>query len=528
MRSTWLTARDGTRLAIDIYLPKYLPETEEPVPVLLAAAPYRKVLRDLPAHPLFPFRETGPIAFYLDHGYAFAWLDLRGTGDSGGEWTFGGPVESADLYDTVEWLAGQEWCTGRVGMIGQSYFAMAQWNAARANPPHLACIAPYDGNTDIYRDFLYHGGIPSTGFAAGWSARITLLHQAGGHPPAGLRDGLLGEILRHPVDDDWMRDRSPFWDLDRVHVPVLSIGCWGKGPLHLRGNLLGYERLTGPKKLLVTGAADVAGAQSLFDDPEFHKRYLLPWYDHHLKGIGRLDEPPVTVWVRGADEYRTMSRWPPANIAPQALYLSGEQAGQVRSVNDGSLVWTDPGGATSWSYPRPEWRLGVVAFDEHGRPDPVAGVTTWTSPPLEHELSIAGPVVLELYLSSDQRDADVYAKVRDIAPDRAIPVTQGWLRASHRAEDPVLSTPLRPFHTHRDPQPLVPGQPYLLRVELLPAAYVFRAGHRIRLELTNGDSPLTEGPFTHDYGLKVGTDTYHHNADHPSRLLLPVLEGDTS
>jgi hypothetical protein len=529
--------RDGTVLRADVHLP----DGRGPHPTLLAASPYQKALRHLPAHPQFPFRETGPIGWYVERGYAYVWLDLRGTGTSGGDWTFGGTQEACDVHDAVEWAAAQPWSNGRVGMIGQSYFAMTQWNAARLRPPHLACIAPYDGNVDVYRDFLYHGGIPSTGFAASWSARLALLHRATGRPPAGpgsLRDDLLGEVLRHPTDDDWMRDRSPFWQLDRTTTPVLSIGCWGKGPLHLRGNVLGYLQAGGPKKLLVTGAAGVADAQGLFDDPAFHAEHLLPWYEHHLKNVdnGVLDGPPVRVWVGGLDEYRDLDAWPPPAARPRALWLSGDRAGAARSINDGRLTAEPPApgagpAATSWSYPHPSWRRGVTALGPGGRPDHDAGVTTWTGEPLAHDLEITGHAVLELWLSSDQRDADVHAKLRDVPPGpagtdpgRPAPVvTQGWLRASHRAEDPRLGDELRPFHTHRDPAPLVPGRPYRLRVELLPMSHVVRAGHRLRLDVTNGDSPLADGAFTHDYGTKVGTDTYHHDAAHPSRLLLPVV-----
>jgi predicted acyl esterase len=523
---TRIAVRDGARLAADLYLP----EVAEPVPALLAASPYQKALRHLPHHPLFPFRETGPIGFYVANGYAYVWLDLRGTGQSAGEWTFGGRQEAMDLYDVIEWIAAQPWCSGRVGMIGQSYFAMAQWNATRLRPPHLRCIAPYDGNVDVYRDFLYHGGIPSTGFVANWSARLALLHQATGQTGTGepgLRDGLLGHVLRHPLDDEWMRDRSPFWDLSTMELPVFSIGCWGKGPLHLRGNIIGFERVVGPRSLLVVDADGVAQAQRLFDDVEFHRETLLPWYDHYLRSAGPTGLPrkAVTLWARGAEEWRILSSWPPTEAVDITLYLSGAPAGHARSINDGSLQWQPPVAdtATSWPYPRPEWQLGVSAMGENGLPDPTRGVTTWTTQPLETDLELTGPAVLELYLSSDQLDTDVYVTVRDVPPQphgRPALVTQGWLRASHRAEDPTHSTMARPFHTHRDPQPLRLGVAHLVRVELLPMCYVLAAGHRLRLEITNGDSPVTASGFTHDYGIKVGIDTYHHSARYPSCLRL--------
>jgi predicted acyl esterase len=104
------------------------------------------------------------------------------------------------------------------------------------------------------------------------------------------------------------------------------------------------------------------------------------------------------------------------------------------------------------------------------------------------------------------------------------PVSKGWLKASHREQDPARSTALRPFYTHANPQPLTPGEVYAFDIEVLPVSYVFRKGHRIRLEIANGDSPFTDAVFTHPYHpTLIGTDTILHDAAHPSRLLLPVI-----
>ena len=108
-------------------------------------------------------------------------------------------------------------------------------------------------------------------------------------------------------------------------------------------------------------------------------------------------------------------------------------------------------------------------------------------------------------------------------------MSKGWLKASHREKDAARSTPIRPFYTHASPQPLVPGEIYRLEIEVLPVSYVFKAGHRIRLEIANGDSPLTDSVFTHPYHpTLMGTDTVHHNAAHPSRILLPVIRSSSS
>ena len=148
---------------------------------------------------------------------------------------------------------------------------------------------------------------------------------------------------------------------------------------------------------------------------------------------------------------------------------------------------------------------------------------------------MTGPVVLELHASSTATDTDFIVKLSDQLPQsdddreaglqpQSVVVSKGWLRASHREKDDARSTPLRPFHTHANPQPIEPGAVYAYEIEVMPFSNVFKAGHRIRLEIVNGDSPLTDAIFTHQYlYYKVGTDTIEHNAVHPSRLMLPVV-----
>jgi predicted acyl esterase len=167
---------------------------------------------------------------------------------------------------------------------------------------------------------------------------------------------------------------------------------------------------------------------------------------------------------------------------------------------------------------------GVTIFDKHGTPDHVARVTTFTTPPMDADREFTGQGVLTLHASTDQTDMDVIIKVSLLSsdPDAGQPmkVSQGWLRASHRSEDPELTTDMRPFHRHTREEPLAPGQIYELRVELLPMSFLARTGDRIRLEISNQDSLITDAPMTHFYGQKVGTDTYHHDRLRPSTLRL--------
>ena len=534
-----IAVRDGTSIGARVYRP----EGAGPFPALLAAAPYRFDNNILPASPQFLWRETGPIDFYADNGYAYIHMDVRGSGRSAGSFGFLDRKDHEDLYDVIEWIGRQPWCNGRVGGIGQSYFCMLQWFMGAMSPPSLACLAAHDGLSDIYRAGTHHGGVPCDFFPGYWWYQNRFINRYPASGPARDQDtDLTAMIAAHPMYDDFWRERSAWEVLDRIKVPLYSSGVWAKMQLHTRGNIDGYLRACGPKKLRMSGAPNAWAAAAEFASVDFHKRVLLPFYDHYLKGASTdyLARPNVEYAVRGSNAVRSSDTWPPANVRYVPCYLTQVASQSVTSLNDGGLSRSPgPSGATSYSYPNPDWVAGVVGFGPSGPAggfDPVRRVLTFTGEPLAQDLEIAGPIKLTLFLSSTAAETDVFAKLSDQCPqtndDRAKElnpfaevVTRGWLRASHQEIDKAHSTDMVPRYTHRNPEPLTPGVIYKLEISLEPMAYLFRMGHRIRLEVVNGDSPVTEALWPHYYRPdKIGTDTIHHGADHPSALILPAAD----
>ena len=530
-----ILAKDGVELAAAVYLP----EGAGRFPTLFAASPYRFDNNVAPATPIFLWRETGPIDYYLSHGYAFVHLDVRGTGRSDGDYRYMCPAEQRDLYDVIVWITQQGWSNGKVGGIGQSYYARMQWFMGIQNPPGLACIAPYDGNVDTYRSSAYTGGIPGAFPSIWYNSTVRNINQ---YPASGrsrfIEWDYVGAVKRHNTYDDFWKERAAAEHLDRIEVPVFSIGVWTKVDLHLNGNIVGFQRTRSPKKLLVFGSSSLFAAVADFSSVAFHETYLRPFYDHYLKGekTSYPDEPDVRYFVPGAEEFRSAETWPPKGVSYRAYYLGAERTGSVVSLNDGSLGVNKADGSTSYDYPNPQWRVGVVGFDKTGRSDPVRNVLTFTSAPLEKDVEIAGPIQLNLYASSSNRDTDFIVKLSEQYPqdgplaDGAQPrsrvVTKGWLRASHRAVDTERSLTCAPWYSHVAPEPIEPGKVYLFEIAVMPTAYRFKKGNRIRVEIANGDSQLTEFVFQHDYTPdKVGRDTIFHNVEHPSHILLPVVTG---
>jgi putative CocE/NonD family hydrolase len=544
-KDVMIPMRDGTLIAANIYRP----DAPGTFPALHAADSYQKDLATaVPALPIFHCVEVNDIEWFVSRGYVFVHTDSRGTGHSTeGEWAFWSEPEQTDLYDMIEWIGVQDWCTGKVGMLGESLLAWVQWFAACQQPPHLACILPWDAGADMYRDVAWHGGMFATGFPTAWHTWEIRAHyrlglpEATGVPPANPDMGrwdLVWNVVNHPTYDEFWQLRNP--DFKKIEVPVFTVGALHKVGLHLRGVVRGYEELTTPKKMMLVHGVMDGDEMAVYNTPQM-RLLMLRWYDHWLKDndTGVMDEPPVSIFVRGADEYRQEDDWPLPRTEYRKLYFHpGPSSSVHESLNDGRLDWAAPVESESsftYAYPDQDWTHfsgGGTAAIEDGVPHFTRRIPTFVSGPLEEDLEVSGNIVLVLYASTDQTNTDFFCRLVDQLPDetqveglppRGLILTRGWLKASHAAtKSEELSKSYRPYYLHDRPQRVVPGEVVRYDIEVWPTCNLFKKGHRIRIDVACGDSPAVDFGG-HYYGVKVGSDTYYHEAEHPSHVVLPVI-----
>jgi hypothetical protein len=455
---------------------------------------------------------------WVPHGYAVVRVDSRGAGWSPGFMDCNSPREIEDLYQCIEWAGTQPWSSGKVGMLGISYYASNQWRAAGIHPPHLTAIIPWEGQNDRYRDSGYHGGILSQ-FQELWAKHQVVNIQYGrgerakknpntGESVAGpvtLSDEELAkncvnvfqDLKKHPLDDEWHRSRSA--DLSKVTLPLLTCANWGGQGIHPRGNFNGFTETPSKQKWL---EAHGDSHWSLFYSGyglNLQKRF----FDYFLKGIanGWDKQPPVQLNIRYPGEkfkLRMEREWPLARTRWTKFYL-------------------DPAGMALG--PKPVAARGKVEYEALGK-----GVT-FSMAPLEKETEITGPLAAKLFVSSSTKDADLFLIVRVFDPkgkeltfmgstDPNTPIANGWLRVSHRRLDPQRSKPYRPYHPHDRAEPLTPGEVYECDVEILPTCIVLPAGWRVVLTVRGKDyeyeGELSEFGKKFHYGTR-GTGGMTHN-----------------
>jgi uncharacterized protein len=587
MRIDWdvpIAMDDGLVLRADIFRPA----AEGQHPVILTYGPYAKGLafqdgypsawqRMVEKHPdvaagssnLYQSWEVVDPEKWVPAGYACVRVDSRGAGCSPGYIDHFSPRETKDFYDCIEWAGAQPWSNGKVGLNGISYYGINAWHVASLQPPHLAAMCVWEGAADWYRDMTHHGGMLSTFWANWYDMQVKTVQYGAGE--RGKRSRVHGELVcgpetlddeqlaknrcdfgadirAHPLDDDYHKARSPKWD--KITAPLFSAANWGGQGLHPRGNFEGFARAASKDKWLE--AHGIEHWTHFYTD--YGRELQRKFFDFFLKGqdTGWGLQPRVLLQVRHPGEKlveRAENEWPIARTKWTKLYLNSVDF-SLNPLPNPPPHSPSKTGVNALLLGEGDERSARVSFDALGQ-----GVTFMTAP-LHIETEITGPVAARLFVSSSTTDADLFLILRVFSADMTeivfqgaidphTPVAQGWLRASHRKLDEKLTLPHRPYHTHDEKQPLNPGEPVELDIELWPTSIVVPAGYRVALtvrgrdyeygggsggKLSNFKNELKGcGPFLHDDPVDRpkeifgGQTTLHFSAGRQAFLLLPVV-----
>jgi putative CocE/NonD family hydrolase len=549
-RNVPVKMRDGVILRADIYRP----QAEGKFPVIVQRTPYNK------SQPL-PFCYKAATA-----GYIAIAQDCRGRYASGGDWY---PLanEFNDGYDTVEWAAALPYSNGKVGLFGGSYGGFTTLMGALAHPPHLAGFVSIEAGDGGYDGFIYRGGAFQQWLAQSWTSTalaIDSLERATRKslnveqwsrtmPPASypVLEPVSGKTvapyffdwLRHPGYDDYWKQWSFEERYAGVTAPGVHVGGWYDvfgGPVPrayagMRARAATREARQGQRLImgpwahgaLFPKAGDLDfGAAVKFDVGEFG----LQWFDHLLRGAsnGLERQKPVRIFVMGENAWRDEEEWPLARARETRYYLHANgKANSVRGAGVLNPQLPQSESADEYVYdpadPVPTLGGGLCcggikagALDQ----TPVAersDVLVYATPPLERELEVTGPVRLELYVSSSAVDTDFTGTLVDVWPNGyAQNLTDGIQRARYRAS-PERAEFLKPEGVAR------------ITVDLWATSNLFRAGHRLRIQISSSNFPrFDRNPNTGDDPSSAtrtikAINKVYHDRERPSAVVLPIV-----
>jgi len=546
--------RDGVVLRADVVLPNATGR----FPTLVYRTPYGKQ---------FALKEGSTFEKAAARGYAVVIQDVRGRYASDGDFS---PYqnEGHDGYDTIEWAARQPWSDGNVGTFGLSYPGAVQWLAAVENPPHLKAMVPAM-TFSTPRNFFYSGGV----FDGSWLDWIWFNIA----PDARRRKNLPGSQTRKEAAASWKQDHErlqnflplrdlpdlkqvapfyyewlshpaadPWWDwaelrnkYDRVHAAVLNFSGWydeAYGPdgatTNFNGLLAARRSEKDPRTHTMIGPWTHGGQDaSKSGEREFssaapidYDELILRWMDHYLRNIdnGVDREKPVRLFVMGDNAWRDEDSWPLTRAKETSYYLNASGASSRTGTLYPSVIV--PSARTSEFVSDPAHPL-TDPYTEYGAHDYRAfagrdNVLVFDAMALEADTEVTGPIRAEIFVSADVPDFDLWVRLLDVAPDgtafNLMSPGLDVLRASYR--DASLK-----------PEVLTPGRVYLLHLDRMLTSNVFRAGHRIRVQISAAFSPhfsrnlqTGESEITSSK-TQLGHIRIYHDAEHSSRIVLPII-----
>lgn len=515
-RNVAVKLRDGVRIYVDVYRADG-PVGEKSLPAIIGWGPYgkhtvgRTYAPESGVKPQWVSKYAGfegvDPAFWCPLGYAVIYPDPRGTWYSEGDMHHGGLTESQDCYDLIEWAGTQGWSNGKVGMSGVSYLAAIQYQVAPLKPPHLAAINPWEAFSDWYREFAYHGGIRETGFlpyaanSINWSLNRT--------------EDTNANVQAHPLYDEYWESKEVY--LNDIEAPAFVVASWTDQGFHSRGTLECYKQMSSKQKWLLVHGQKKWGH---YYDPQ-NVRQLQTFFDQFLKGkeSGVLAWPKVRIEVRErayVQTQRAEREWPLERQQFRKLYLSAA---------DAALKPELPAAVTQAQYESTN-KSAAAQFDYV----------------FSEDTEVTGHMKLRLWgAASSNDDMDLFVAIQKVdrngehvgfhyyASYDTGPVALGWLRASHRALDEKRSTPEQPIQHHRKEEPLTPGEPVPMEIEIWPSSTFFRAGERLRVLVKGSDIypypnrapglPLA----LHEDTRNKGAHILYTGGKYDAHLLLPVI-----
>jgi putative CocE/NonD family hydrolase len=581
-QSLYVAMRDGCRLALDVYLPQAVPGQKphkSTLPTILLLTPYYRRFKLKAGTPAAT--EASPNAgkwrdLFVPRGYAVVVCDVRGTGASfGTRDSFRSPAEREDYCEIANWIVRQPWSNGAIGATGISYVGAAADFLASTGHPAVKAIAPLSAVWDTYSDHYYPGGMLLNRLTETYDElMIALDHDRrdllqkfayfrdpnlDGPQPVG--DDAEGALVRAAVaehrgnfrmaefirefrfkDDSLASDPkitpasfSPYGYCEGVDpdVAVYSVSGWYDGAGYVNGSLARFLTLPNRQRHLLLGPWDhgarVNGspwrAQA---EPEFPlQAEVLRFFDHYLMGLptGLERESPVHYFAMHEERWHAAETWPPKTKS-ETLYLAQRGCLATEPLVPASDTHKTSFAFGTGSMTRYE-RIAAIDTREyyadwHGRD---AALLVYTSAPLSTARVLAGHALVTVWLEADQPDAALHVYLEDVAPDgHCRHVTEGMLRALHRATAPCPPhhRTTWPWHTFArgDAKTLPQGEPVEMTFALLPVAWEFRAGSRVRLAISGADGDhVVQVPHGRPPTLRI-----HHGTAHPSRLVLPWLE----
>ncbi len=475
----------------------------------------------------------------------------------------------------MEWAAALPHSNGKVGMFSGSYVGATQMLAAIAHPPHLAGICPIVTASNYHENWTYQGGAFEQWFNESWTsglAQDTLRRKIvdatnatvtenvlpltqyplfNAHLDPGAPSGTAAlapyflDWLSHPLYDDYWKQWSIEENFQNIQVPALTVAAWYDifqgGSLRNYAGLhahAGNEDARKGQHLLVaigghSGSGRTVGAVDFgLGAPFSENDVILDWYDYLF--LGKQNEfangKPVKIFVMGKNEWRYEDAWP-LERAKETRYLLKSDGKANSSNGDGLLATAAAGRQTPDSYtydpgnPVPTVGGPLCCDSQHLAPGPRdqkdvearADVLVYSTPPLEQDLEVTGPVTLDLFAKSSAVDTDFTAKLVDVWPEgMAQNLTEGILRARSR-------------ESIAEAKPIEPGKVYEYEIDLWSTSNVFLKGHRIRLEVSSSNFPRFDRNLNTGKDAATSTDfvkatnTILHDAEHPSALVLPVI-----